>query len=749
MLESSLETEISKIPLVMTKEQLDNIEHKILYRQVKSVKAGDIERFKIHFTPHAEGDEVIIPPTLWVKIRNTEPVSKRAIYLAGPYILYVDCRLLDYDPNVKYFVTADQPVFEPQLLAGQSFYIQLSCHTLKKDYSWIVDVVPQIIFNNTISIDFEIMIGTSKQILHEASFPEKSVPLSDKIGCFNELLHVYNWDTLDLWNLPVMSPDKPKHLVILTHGLHSNASSDMLYLKEQIDRIAELRNDNEEIVVKGYFGNIGKTERGIKYLGSRVAEFIIDLVTENELFNNGKVKKISFVGHSLGGCVQTFAIAYLKVNFPWFFDVIKPINFITLASPLLGVVNENPLVVKWVLLAGFVGNTGQELGLKYLENGAKPLLLLLPAGPTHEVLKKFIRRTVYANAINDGIVPLRTSSLMFLDYKGLAEIINSEELAQSDETGKIPESVELANKFLAVQTFLSYLMPQKQTSQEYRRFQTQDDKVVEDHKSDGKTIPNSTFLDSAASLILPPLPSMKYIVDPSTRENVIIHDKVYYEKDLPERDLDVELDSFEWLEEEIAREYHKNMGWRKVVVKIKPDAHNNIIVRRRFANAYGWPVIQHLVENHFGPNRTVDSKMIDSAIVDLVSTDSLDEENGLTRIISRDLISRQNKEIDDNVSEEQRPEEYPHEWINSEHNGDSVFAVGVTGLLGEVADMVGGFRDQITKYSLNPPSLPIIGEIPFPAALMAPTDTNNGNTKSEEELNKDLKLSNGIMNDFI
>ena len=173
----------------------------------------------------------------------------------------------------------------------------------EKDYSWIVDVVPQIIFNNTISIDFEIMIGTSKQILHEASFPEKSVPLSDKIGCFNELLHVYNWDTLDLWNLPVISPDKPKHLVILTHGLHSNASSDMLYLKEQIDRIAELRNDNEEIVVKGYFGNIGKTERGIKYLGSRVAEFIIDLVTENELFNNGKVKKsLLLVTHWVAVC---------------------------------------------------------------------------------------------------------------------------------------------------------------------------------------------------------------------------------------------------------------------------------------------------------------------------------------------------------------------------------------------------------------------------------------------------------------
>ena len=102
-----------------------------------------------------------------------------------------------------------------------------------------------------------------------------------------------------------------------------------------------------------------------------------------------------------------------------------------------------------------------------------------------------------------------------------------------------------------MQTFSKLFNASKQTSQEYRRFQTQDDKVVEDHKSDGKAIPNSTFLDSAASLILPPLPSMKYIVDPSTRENVIIHDKVYYEKDLPERDLDVELDSFEWLKEKL------------------------------------------------------------------------------------------------------------------------------------------------------------------------------------------------------
>lgn len=749
------EEELSHISIVMTKTQSDNMEHKILYRQTKSVKAGEIERFKINFTPHAEGDEVIMPPTLWVKVKNLEPVSKRAIYLAGPYILYVDCKLLDYDSNTKYFVTADQPVFEPQLLAGQSFYIQLSCHTLKKSYSWIVDVVSQIIFNNTISIDFEIMIGTCKQVLHDASFAEKNILNSDKVGCFNSLLHVDNWDTLDLWNLPVLQPNKPKHLVILTHGLHSNASADMLYLKEQIDRVVDLRKSHDEdIVVKAFFGNIGKTERGIKYLGSRVAEYIIDLITENDLLNDGKVEKISLIGHSLGGCVQTFAIAYLKINFPWFFDKIKPVNFITLASPLLGVVNENPKVVEWVLLAGFVGKSGQELGLKVVENDSKPLLLLLPTGPTHEVLKQFKRRTIYANAINDGIVPLRTSSLLYLDYKGLSEIINSEELAQSDTTDKVPKSVEKANSFLAVQTLLSYFMPQNQSSERYKRFQTQD--VQAAATSEGivhKVIPSSTFLDSAASLVLPPLPSMKYIVDPSSRDNVIIHDKIYYEKDLPVANTEEKLSSFEKLEEEIAREYHKNMGWRKVVVKIKPDAHNNIFVRRRFANAYGWPVIQHLVENHFGQNRSSDLKipMVATKMNESLSTDSLDRELDLSRIASRDLISKQNDEIDKNTREEETAAttSVGHDWINSEHNGDSLFSLGVTGLLGEVTEMMGDFKDLITKYTINPPALPIIGQIPIPAALMTPTDTTNTTTNTIPE-NGDLGLTkNGVMNDFI
>lgn len=728
--------------------------------------------------------------------------------------MYVDCRQLDYDPNVKYFVTADQPVFEPQLLPGQSFYVQLSCHTLKKDYSWIVDVVSQIIFNTKIMIDFEIMVGTSKKVLHEASNPDRNILNADKVGTFHPLLNVTEWDTKDLWNLPVLQPGKPKHLVILTHGLHSNASADMLYLKEQIDRMKEKTQSTcgEETVVKAFFDNAGKTERGIKYLGSRVAEYIVELVTENEMLNNGQVTKISFIGHSLGGCVQTFVIAYLRLNFLWFFETIKPINFIAIASPLLGVANENPLYVKVALSAGVVGKTGQELGLKYLENDSKPLLLLLPSGLAHRTLKQFKRRTVYANALNDGIVPLRTSSLLYLDYKGLVPLINSNDISLNDAkeaidgvqagkntdkaSGKAPKSVQDNNPFLPMQTLMSYFMPQKQKGhgEQYRNFQTstadgeEDADEGGDEKREAHGIPNLTFLDSAAALFLPPLPSMKYITDPTSRENVIIHDKVYYEKDLPKmlknggqfvsggngtsngsssmtkRFLNKLDYNYEELEEQIAREYHKNMSWRKVVVKLKPDAHNNIIVRRRFANAYGWPVVKHIVENHFNQdkvyNKTVASVMEHSSTGEFASHDSLDDEQDLTNLINRDLMTQQNHEIDETTTAEEENTANAA-WINSKDNAESIFALGVAGLLGEVTHFVGDFSDSI--FSGKRPSIPLIGQIPLPAALVspsneAPVSNNRGNDhghnidNAEDEIDEsgDLSLSKpGVMNNFL
>lgn len=708
--------------------EVDGCEDRILFRQIKSVKIGQSERFKIHYNPQndrvsdVEEDAFVMPKNIWVKIKNTQSIALRAAYLAGPYVLYVDCKSEDYSTKEKYFVTADQPVFEPQLLPGQSFYVELSCHTLKPSYCWVVDIISQILFNNTIEVDFEIMIGTSKKILHESSLPENNVLNSDKIGLFadSSILHVDNLDTYDLWNLPIPNPSKKIHLVILTHGIHSNVSGDMLYLKEEIDKL-----QNDDVVVKGFFGNVGKTERGIKYLGSRVAEYVGGLVYQNESFNNGKVDRISFIGHSLGGLIQTFTLAYLHINYPDFFKNIKPINFITIASPLLGIVNENPLYVKLALLAGIVGKSGQDLGLKYVEKNAKPLLVLLPSGPTHTILKRFKRRTVYANAINDGLVPLRTSALLYLDYQEIFELFKSpneeNDVKVDDGIGKIPlKQTVLADetsKFL-VQGMLTFFMPQKHQTQPnltYLRFQTESQKESD---SSENFLPTSTFIDAIPNIVLPPLPSMKYIVDPDTRENIILHDKVYREKDLPKfsdekaklhgtdekvvstrltnlkkRILDTIDNDVEHLEEEIAREYHKGMSWRKVIVKLKPDAHNNIIVRRRFANAYGWPVIEHLVENHFSHQLELE----DLADEEESHADSLDSASGLKKIISRELISKQNIEIES----EEPIDESQNQWVNTK-DGESFFAVGPGGLLSDVSEMVFAMRDHWYNFGKKP-----------------------------------------------
>lgn len=708
---------------------------RLLYRETRAVKIGEVERFKIRYTPEQvddnDGNIARMPPDLWVKVRNCESLAFRAAFIAGPHVLYVDCTLDDYDQNQKCFVTADQPVFVPQLQPGQSFYAQLCCHTLKPEYSWKVDIVSQIIFNTSLSVNFEIMIGTSKEILHDASSTDKDIPhkYDEGLFCSTTLLTVFNQSTLDLWNLPQPDPQRPIHLVILTHGLHSNVSADMLYLKELIDKAC----GDDNVVVKGYFGNAGKTERGVKYLGCRVAEYIVELVTKNETFNNRRVNKISFIGHSLGGLIQTFAISYLQYNFPWFFQQIQPINFITVATPLLGVYSDNPLYVKIALLAGIVGKTGQDLSLKDLEQGGKPLLYLLPTGPTHIVLEKFKRRTVYANVVNDGVVPLRTASLMFLDCQELLQLIEKSEEEKKEVEAEQQPIRSKAASFLPLTLLISFFLPHifsttnngngdgqtpellvlpdvNDVDDDVRAFQ------ATDIASLSGRIKKLSMLETASSLILPPLPESSFILDPKNRDGIIVHDKIYGEGDLPtkSRELLDDLQNsstekrYELLEEEIARQYHTNMKWRKVLIRLKPDAHNNAVVRRRFANAYGWPVVDHLVKAHF-----VDIDMEDNA--SQINPDPIDYNLDLTPVLSRDLNLEKNKAIEkeclpsssskeDEISEKAvitqgTPDE--HQWINNKGNAESLFAVGPTGLLADVGDMVDNFSQWYNSVGLR------------------------------------------------
>ncbi|SCV04222.1 LANO_0G08900g1_1 [Lachancea nothofagi CBS 11611] len=622
----------------------------ILYHFKSSLKVGEIERFII--TYHLYDDEVGLPPdlslnSLWLRIQNTESFTFRAAYLMGPYLLYCDVRTSDYHHSQRLFVSADQPKFEPMLQPQQDFFAELSLHNLKKTYVWVVDIASQIIFTNTAKIGFEISIGSSKKSLLKASRCEAL------LGSSSSKLNVVRLNTLDLWNLnEKVSPhaNQKEHLVVLTHGLHSNVPADLFYLKEQIEKCQKYYTD-EQLVVKGFSGNVCKTEKGVRYLGTRLAEYIV-----KELYSE-RVTKISLIGHSLGGLAQTFAIAYISINYPWFFEKVQPINFVTLASPLLGIVTDNPAYVNLLLSFGIVGKTGQDLGLKECCEDGKALLYFLPGEPTKKILKKFRRRTLYANAINDGIVPLYSASLLFLEYKEvLSQLENLPEFQQ-----KLPNTNStdfITKNFLSpISKAINLWAPQK--------------------FPDGGNlkIPKVSVIESATSVLMPPLPDKAYIMDPSSRENVIIHDKIYSGEEIPARESESEKElihsnsqllrtftatsekSNQRLEEDIARRWHEGLTWRKVIVSLKPDAHNNIIVRRRFSNAYGWPIIDHLTQNHF--NNLDEDIMIPSCKEEPFKSESVHN---------------------------------AHDWVNSTDK-KTMFDVGPTGMISSVTEML----DSLSK----------------------------------------------------
>ena len=789
--------------------------------------------------------------------------------------------------------------------------------------TWIVEISSQILFSNTASVHYELLVGRDERSLEVGfaaiagkghgepgqihDFQQRAVAdvgarLNLPKGVYSRAIELVMEDTTKLWDKPTLpkwadekvnamgdkdAPERRKkqkkiHLVVLTHGMHSNVGADMLYLKESIDATAKQaradarkrkaaqrkgdhsgsrqkadlkekdsdskdnhqpvapanlaggqeeleqdedgeESDDEQVIVRGFSGNAVRTERGIQYLGKRLAKFVLTTTYPTQPYlppskslaqkltgsfsksssvsshyaapgtagnaSHGLLKSedlpfvftsISFIGHSLGGLVQMYAIAYIHKHSPEFFSRIKPVNYVAMASPLLGLSNENPLYVKFALDFGLVGRTGQDLGLtwrapniartgwsavisgfgggnkddqdKHPDPRAKPLLRILPTGPAHQVLKMFRNRTLYSNVVNDGIVPLRTSCLLFLDWRGLDKVENarreqglistvanfgwaeltgsntvshrpntgrtqddndtpdesgdekdsgpraqvplpSENATQDDDGANLenetePEphqflgdhrqelghrsqtdspsprqSLEKPTGFLhPINGIIDIFRPKsadspkppkisKKYSRSIQRGQTikhDDDKTSSGDESTARhrplasrgdsmevdshrvPPPKTSVFEAAGDLISPPLAPESWIIDPSKRARTIFHDRVYHPEDIPSpptrrprfgrsfssseslsgrsgtksnssnNNTDPLIDASGMkVEEKIARAYHRELSWRKVLVRLEPDAHNNMVVRRMFANAYGWDVIKHLCDTHF------------------------------------------------------------------------------------------------------------------------------------------------------
>lgn len=424
------------------------------------------------------------PPKLILSLKNLEFEAKKLLNVFG---VSVYCQLIPCNfnqtlskcpiPDDPYLIQVIQDVLPNEQFTAVLNFNENSKYTLnddenndptkKKDntaeYRWTLDVLSQVILINSQIIHYSLKIslsdeneniqnGNTSRIQSKADFTTTvSVATSDKI-----------------WNKEAPQPKDPIHLIILTHGIYSNAHCDMLYLKEELERYSE----NSNIMIRGFQGNVGHTEKGVRFLGTNLANYIDMLINTFP-----KIEKISFIGHSLGGITQSFAIFYL-LNYSGFcsgdiqyiqpvkmYDKLKgenvstynpligatkkrrllkdltPINFVTLASPMLGTQYEFDSWINLGMEVGYLGKTGKDLALRNRffsnplipqgeesdneNNGSdrifsKPILEVIPSDLNfHFFMKRFKQRICFANIMNDGIVPLKTSSLLYLDYASL------------------------------------------------------------------------------------------------------------------------------------------------------------------------------------------------------------------------------------------------------------------------------------------------------------------------------------------
>lgn len=227
----------------------------------------------------------------------------------------------------------------------------------------------------------------------------------------------------------------PDHLLVLVHGILASPT-DWIYAEAELKR----QLGDKFLIYASSSNTYSKTFGGIDEAGRRLAEEVLNVVQKTK-----SLKRISFLAHSLGGLFARYAIAiHYKDQMDRLADStvenaeisesttklgtiagLEPVNFITLATPHLGVRGKNqlpflfgvPILEKLAapLAPIFVGRTGRQLFLTDGKPNKPPLLLRMSSDYDDKkfisALASFRSRILYANVSYDHMVGWRTSSI--------------------------------------------------------------------------------------------------------------------------------------------------------------------------------------------------------------------------------------------------------------------------------------------------------------------------------------------------
>lgn len=198
-----------------------------------------------------------------------------------------------------------------------------------------------------------------------------------------------------------------RHLIVCQHGLHGFASDWENFVKTVQCTLP--------FGIRVYVSSANEnfTSDGVANGGRRLAaEIIAELGATCELDCY-----ISLIGHSLGGLYIRYAAEILHRT--GVFTKHRPINFITLASPHLGIrrdPNRSLFNSMYITIANWLCRSTREMLLQdnteeIIEHGM-PVLQWMTSDSYISSLRAFKRRSLYANISHDIQVPFSTASIL-------------------------------------------------------------------------------------------------------------------------------------------------------------------------------------------------------------------------------------------------------------------------------------------------------------------------------------------------
>ncbi|CAK7205034.1 hypothetical protein SEUCBS139899_007798 [Sporothrix eucalyptigena] len=207
---------------------------------------------------------------------------------------------------------------------------------------------------------------------------------------------------------------KADHLCVLVHGLWGQP--------EHLASVAaalrdEYTEDQLHILVaesnSGYY-----TYDGIDTGGERVCLEIEDAL-KAAATKGAKITKLSVIGYSLGGLVARYAVGLLHAK--GVMDNLECKNFTAFASPFVGA--RSPARGAFSTVFNAIGArtisvSGRQLfGIDKFRDTGRPLLAIMtdPDAIFMAGLRRFARRTLYANIVNDRSAAYYTTSISKTD----------------------------------------------------------------------------------------------------------------------------------------------------------------------------------------------------------------------------------------------------------------------------------------------------------------------------------------------